>query len=75
MKDASKPVCPVHNLPMDPATHWISFEGRPFPKPIYVCTSPGCLYCHDDVVGYRELPETAPIGQQLSRVFPRLRRP
>jgi hypothetical protein len=27
MKDTSKPVGPVHNIPTDPATHWISFEG------------------------------------------------
>ena len=73
MKYPSKPVCPVHNIPLDPATHWISFEGRNFPKPIYVCTSPGSLYCHDDANGYSDLPETAPIGQPLSSVLPRLR--
>ena len=70
---SSDPFCPVHKSQMTPATHWISVDGKPFPEPIHTCTHSGCLYCYDDVRGYRTLPETAPIGQPVGAALPRFR--
>src|SRR5215472_2065897 len=69
----AEPHCPVHQTAMDPATHWVRREGKPFPAPCHVCTQPGCLYVYDPVRGYHELPENESIGQPLSKV--RLPRP
>ena len=68
MRMTAEPICPIHKSQMAPATHWITVERRPFPKPVHVCTVSGCLYCYDDANAYHELPEDAPIGQPIARV-------
>ena len=68
-----QPECPVHATAMRPATHWLRLDGKPFPKPIHVCTKPGCLYIYDIAQGYHEAPESEEIGNPLIDVLPRFR--
>jgi hypothetical protein len=60
-----KPECPVHSTKMVPATRWIKLDGKPFPKPIHVCPTDGCLYVYDASHGYYKVPESEAIGNPL----------
>jgi hypothetical protein len=68
-----QPECPVHSTVMVPATHWLKLDGKRFPKPIHVCTKPGCLYVYHASQVYYEAPESEDIGYPLIDVLPRFR--
>jgi hypothetical protein len=64
------PRCPDHKTEMVPATHWLKLNGRPFPKPVYVCDQTGCLYVYNIPHGYYKALENEPIGRPLTAVLP-----
>ena len=60
-------ICLSHGVEMVPAIHWVTPEnGKPFPKPIRVCPTDGCLQVWDEIRGYHTEPEGAPVGRPMS---------
>jgi hypothetical protein len=69
----SNPICRIHGAQMNPATHWITLDGRPFPKPCFVCPVSGCLQVWDSIKGHSTEPEGAVIGSSLGSAVVRLK--
>jgi hypothetical protein len=73
MAEDFTPVCPVHQTEMVAATHWVKLNGKPFPKPVFVCDQE-CLHVFDPVTNsYSALPDDALIGQPIDYVVSRFR--
>lgn len=49
--------CPSHRLEMVPATQWVTENGKPFPRRVYVSSADGCLRVWDEIRGYYKEPE------------------
>jgi hypothetical protein len=69
-KMTNEPLCPIHQVGMLPATHWIKLDGKPFPKPVHVCPTTDCIQAHGPE-GYHLIPTTEAIGNPIEEVLKR----
>lgn len=63
-----QPRCPAHQIAMNPATHWIKLDGKPYPKPVHVCPVADCLQAHGPE-GYHLISATEAVGNPIEDVL------
>jgi hypothetical protein len=63
-----QPLCPIHKVDMNAATHWIQLDGKPFPKPVHVCPVADCLHAHGPE-GYHQIAAREAVGNPIEEIL------